>query len=45
MRVNVVETVVYTFTLAEREYLKDMGVWYILQDRLYANERIEIEQS
>lgn len=45
MRVNVVKTIVYTFTFAEHEYLKDMGIWSIIQDRLHANERIEIEQS
>jgi hypothetical protein len=45
MRVNFLEMIIYTFTNEEQKYLKDIGVWYILKDRLKPNERIEIEQS
>jgi hypothetical protein len=45
MRVDVVTTIVYTFTDAEREHLKEMGVWIFILNHLRDNERIEIEQS
>lgn len=47
MNVSVVEikTITYTFTKVEQDYLVKMGIWHLIRDRLFSNERIQVEQG
>jgi hypothetical protein len=41
-RMNVLR--VYTFSKHEKDYLKWMGIWGILNERLLPDERIEVDE-